>query len=124
MRGKNSTNISTVVTELNNLTNPGNKINLKPNELWTSLDVLVQLVRYNSWMNNSVITSATDQQNIVQVASNLLEEENTDAWFTLQEVYFLLFFFFLIFILKTISLRNKHTEPVLKRAGRVFKRTV
>ena len=48
--------------------------------------MLAQLVIYNSKMNNTAIQSTTDQQNIVQVASNLLEEENSNTWLDLQEV--------------------------------------
>ena len=55
--------------------------------------MLVQLVRYNSERNNSAINSTTDQENIVQVASNLLEEENTNTWLQLQEVDSLLLCF-------------------------------
>ncbi|CAH3014706.1 unnamed protein product [Porites evermanni] len=47
--------------------------------------MLVQLVNYNSLVNNSAVNTITDQQNIVQVASNLLEEENTPSWLYLQE---------------------------------------
>jgi len=86
LSGKNSTNVSGIITDLANLTNPEDENKLTANELSTSLDMLVQLVRYNSERNNSAITSTTDQQNIVQVASNLLEEENTNTWLQLQEV--------------------------------------
>ena len=48
--------------------------------------MLVQLVNYNSLVNNSAVNTITDQQNIVQLASNLLEEENTPTWLHLQEV--------------------------------------
>ena len=48
--------------------------------------MLVQLVSYNSLVNNSAVNTITDQQNIAQVASNLLEEENTPTWLYLQEV--------------------------------------
>ena len=48
--------------------------------------MLVQLVNYNSLVNNSAVNTTTDQQNIVQVASNLLEEENTRTWLYLQQV--------------------------------------
>lgn len=51
--------------------------------------MLVRLVNFNSETNNSAINSTTDQYNVVQAASNLLEEENTDAWLQLQEVTFL-----------------------------------
>ena len=48
--------------------------------------MLVQLVSYHSLVNNSAVNTITDQQNIAQVASNLLEEENTPTWLYLQEV--------------------------------------
>ena len=48
--------------------------------------MLVQLVNYNSLVNNSAVNTITDQQNIVQLASNLLEEENTPTWLFLEEV--------------------------------------
>ena len=50
--------------------------------------MLKQLVQYNSMKNNSAIGATSDQQNIVKVASNLLEEENTKTWLSLQEVIF------------------------------------
>ena len=50
--------------------------------------MLKQLVQYNSIKNNSAIGATSDQQNIVKVASNLLEEENTKTWLPLQEVIF------------------------------------
>ena len=50
------------------------------------MKILVQLVNYNSLVNNSAVNTTTDQQNIVQVASNLLEEENTPTWSFLEEV--------------------------------------
>ena len=50
------------------------------------MKILVQLVNYNSLVNNSAVNTTTDQQNIVQVASNLLEEENTPTWLFLEEV--------------------------------------
>ena len=50
------------------------------------MKILVQLVNYNSLVNNSAVNTTTDQQNIVQVASNLLEEENIPTWLFLEEV--------------------------------------
>ena len=64
---------------------------LNANELSTSLDVLVQLVAYNAKENNSVINTTDDQRNIVQIGSNLLEEENSNTWLLLQEVVYLEF---------------------------------
>ena len=69
-----------------NLTKPENEIKLKSIELSSSLNVLVQFVQYNSILNNTAINSTVDQQNVIQVASNLLEEENTNTWLLLQKV--------------------------------------
>ena len=91
LNGAHSTNVSTVIKELANLTKPGNEIKLNANELSTSLDVLVQLVAYNAKENNSVINTTDDQRNIVQIGSNLLEEENSNTWLLLQEVVYLEF---------------------------------
>lgn len=86
MRGNSSANVSSFVSSLANATKPGNEITLTVKELSASVKILVQLVSYNSLVNNSAVNTITDQQNIVQVASNLLEEENTPTWLYLQEV--------------------------------------
>jgi len=86
LNGNHSTNVSTVISELVNLTSPGNELRLDTQELSTSLDVLVILVTFNSELNNSVINTSADQQNIVQVASNLLEEVHSNTWLQLQKV--------------------------------------
>ena len=92
LNGDHSTNVSTVIKELANLTKPGNELKLNANELSTSLNVLVRLVKYNAEGNNSIVNTSVDQQNIVQIASNLLEVENSDTWLLLQEVLFVDFF--------------------------------
>lgn len=86
LNGNHSTNVSTVISELVNLTKPGNELRLDKHELSSSLDVLVLLVTFNSEVNNSIINTSVDQQNIIQVASNLLEEVNSNTWLQLQEV--------------------------------------
>lgn len=86
LNGNQSTNVSTVISELVNLTRPGNELRLDTQELSTSLDVLVLLVTLNSELNNSAINTSADQQNIIQVASNLLEEGNSNTWLQLQKV--------------------------------------
>ena len=86
LNGNHSTNVSTVISELVNLTKPGNELRLDKHELSSSLDVLVLLVTFNSEVNNSIINTSVDQQNIVQVASNLLEEVNSNTWLQLQKV--------------------------------------
>ncbi|XP_022795988.1 uncharacterized protein LOC111334503 [Stylophora pistillata] len=83
--GSKSTKISTVITSFFNLTRPENEIKLNLSELSSSVNVLAQLVRYNLMKNNSAIGTTSDQQNIVKVASNLLDEENTNTWLLLQE---------------------------------------
>lgn len=88
LNGDHSTNVSAVIKELVNLTKPVNELKLNADELSTSLNVLVQLVTYNSEANNNVINTSVNQQNIVQVASNLLEEENSNTWLLVQEVVF------------------------------------
>lgn len=88
LNGDHSTNVSAVIKELVNLTKPVNELKLNADELSTSLNVFVQLVTYNSEANNNVINTSVDQQNIVQVASNLLEEENSNTWLLVQEVVF------------------------------------
>ena len=80
--------MSTVITKFLNLTKTGNELKLNLSELSFSVDMLKQLVQYNSMKNNSAIGATSDQQNIVKVASNLLEEENTKTWLPLQEVIF------------------------------------
>ena len=87
LNGNQSTNVSTVISELVNLTRSGNELMLDTQQLSTSLDVLVLLVTFNSELNNSVINTSTDQRNIIQVASNLLEEVNSDTWLQLQKVF-------------------------------------
>ena len=79
---------STIITKFLNLTKTGDELKLNLNELSLSVDILKQLVQYNSMKNNSAIGPTSDQQNIVKVASNLLEEENTKTWLPLQEVIF------------------------------------
>ena len=86
MIGDSSANASSFIKSLANATKPGNEITLTATELSASVKMLVQLVNYNSLVNNSAVNTTTDQQNIVQVASNLLEEENTPTWLYLQEV--------------------------------------
>nr|XP_058941693.1 adhesion G protein-coupled receptor L3-like [Pocillopora verrucosa] len=80
-----STHVSTVITKFLNLTKTGNELKLNLSELSLSVDMLKQLVQYNSIKNNSAIGATSDQQNIVRVASNLLDEENTKTWLLLQE---------------------------------------
>ena len=87
LNGNHSTNASTVISELVNLTRPGNELRLDTQELSTSLDVLVLLVTLNSELNNSVINTSADQQNIIQAASNLVEEVNSNTWLQLQKVW-------------------------------------
>ena len=77
---------STIITKFLNLTKTGDELKLNLNELSLSVDILKQLVQYNSMKNNSAIGPTSDQQNIVKVASNLLEEENIKTWLLLQEV--------------------------------------
>ncbi len=86
LNGDQSTNVSAVIKDLTNLTMPGNELKLNADELSTSLNVLVQLVTYNSEEKNNFINTSVDQQNIVQVASNLLEDENSNTWLLVQEV--------------------------------------
>ena len=86
MKGNSSANVSGFIKSLANATKPGNEITLTAKELSASVKMLVQLVNYNSLVNNSAVNTITDQQNIVQLASNLLEEENTPTWLHLQEV--------------------------------------
>ena len=86
LKGNHSTNVSTVISELVNLTRPGNELRLDTQGLSTSLNVLVLLVTLNSGLNNSAINTTADQQNIIQVASNLLEEVNSNTWLQLQKV--------------------------------------
>ena len=86
LNGNHSTNVSTVISKLVNLTRPGIELRLDTQELSTSLDVLVLLVTLNSEPNSSVINTSADQQNIIQVASNLLEEVNSNTWLQLQKV--------------------------------------
>ena len=86
LNGNHSTNVSTVISKLVNLTRPGIELRLDTQELSTSLDVLVILVTLNSELNSSVINTSADQQNIIQVASNLLEEVNSNTWLQLQKV--------------------------------------
>ncbi|CAH3014708.1 unnamed protein product, partial [Porites evermanni] len=85
LKGNSSANVSSFIKSLANATKPGNRITLTGKELSASVKMLVQLVNYNSLVNNSAVNTTTDQQNIVQVASNLLEEENTPTWLYLQE---------------------------------------
>ncbi|XP_078355749.1 adhesion G-protein coupled receptor D1-like, partial [Oculina patagonica] len=85
LNGDHSTNVSAVIKELANLTKPGNDLKLNADELSTSLNVLVQLVAHNSEENNNFINTSVDQQNIVEVASNLLEDENSNTWLLVQE---------------------------------------
>lgn len=80
-----STNLSTVITKFLNLTKTGDELKLNQSELSLSVDMLKEIVQYNSMKNNSAISATSDQQNIVKVASNLLEEENTKTWLPLQE---------------------------------------
>ena len=87
LNGNHSTNASTVISELVNLTRPRNELRLDTQELSTSLDVLVLLVTLNSELNNSVINTSADQKNIIQAASNLLEEVNSNTWLQLQKVW-------------------------------------
>ncbi|XP_068724587.1 adhesion G protein-coupled receptor L4-like isoform X2 [Montipora capricornis] len=86
LRTGNYTNVSSLITELVNFTTPQKEETMTSNELSSSLDMLVQLVSFNSERNNSAINSTKDQENIVQIASNLLEEENVNLWLQLQEV--------------------------------------
>ena len=86
LKGNSSANVSSFINSLANATKPGNEVTLTAKELSASVKMLVQLVNYNSLVNNSAVNTITDQQNIVQVASNLLEEENTPTWLYLQEV--------------------------------------
>ncbi len=88
LNGDQSINVSAVIKELANLTMPGNELKLNADELSTSLNVLVQLVTYNSEANNNFINTSVDRQNIVQVSSNLLEDENSNTWLLVQEVVF------------------------------------
>ncbi|XP_073232145.1 adhesion G protein-coupled receptor L3-like, partial [Porites lutea] len=85
LKGNSSANVSSFINSLANATKPGNEITLTAKELSASVKMLVQLVNYNSLVNNSAVNTITDHQNIVQVASNLLEEENTPTWLYLQE---------------------------------------
>ncbi|CAH3042153.1 unnamed protein product [Pocillopora meandrina] len=80
-----STHLSTVITKFLNLTKTGDELKLNLSELSLSVDMLKQLVQYNSIKNNRAIGATSDQQNIVKVASNLLNEENTKTWLLLQE---------------------------------------
>ena len=41
---------------------------------------------YNSLENNTAITTPAEQRNILEVASNLLEDKNAETWSTLLKV--------------------------------------
>ena len=69
-----------------NLTSLNDRFKLPAEDLAASLDILVELVKYNSKTNNSALNTSTDHQNVVQVASNLLEEQNAETWLYLQKV--------------------------------------
>lgn len=86
LSGNHSIDVSTVITDLATLTKPGNEPKLNTNELSDSVDVLAQLMTYNSLKNNSAIITAANQRNILKAASNLLEKENTRIWLLLQKV--------------------------------------
>ncbi|CAH3031300.1 unnamed protein product [Pocillopora meandrina] len=83
--GDKPTNISTVLTELVKLTKPGNELKVNASELSLSLDILEKLVTYNSLENHTAITTPADQRNVLEVASNLLNEENVETWLMLEE---------------------------------------
>ena len=87
--GGKPTNISTVLTELVKLTKPGNELKVNASELSLSLDILEKLVTYNSLENHNAITTPADQRNVLEVASNLLNEENVETWLMLEEVMLL-----------------------------------
>ncbi|KAM7426751.1 hypothetical protein ABFA07_022004 [Porites harrisoni] len=85
LNANSSVNVSSFIKSLANATKSGNEITRTAKGLSASVKILVQLVNYNSLVNNSAVNTTTDQQNIVQVASNLLEEENTPTWLFLEE---------------------------------------